>query len=179
MRKLRLSSRKQVPFYAARNGSDRAISRCNISVHRLFSSLSSIQPRGTNSVVIIVHPRPHRRARSLTHRGRLIMSPASRSTPDSTIYPSSLPVTSTAPSTSTDERLWKAVGASGVAAGRAISAADKMSLALAGHPPHLPHAIQPPTTLRPWVKQRENDSRHRIDIPTTKFYAGPCRGYCP
>lgn len=53
---------------------------------------------------------------------------------------------------------------------------------LAGHPPHPPHpprAIQPPTALRPWVKQRENDSRHRLDIPATKFCARPCRDYCP
>lgn len=43
------------------------------------------------------------------------------------------------------------------------------------HPPHPPHAIQPPTAFRPWVKQRENDSRHRLDIPATKFCTGPCR----
>jgi len=40
----------------------------------------------------------------------------------------SLPVTSAHP-TSPDVRLWKAAGALGVAAGRAISAANKMSLA--------------------------------------------------
>lgn len=39
--------------------------------------------------VVVVRPHPHRR--SLTHRGRLIMSPASRSTPGSTIYPSLSP----------------------------------------------------------------------------------------
>lgn len=66
-------------------------------MYRLFSSLSSVQPRGTTTrrrcrrhfVIVVVRPHPHRR--SLTHRGRLIMSPASRSIPGSTTYPSLSP----------------------------------------------------------------------------------------
>lgn len=109
---------------------DRAISRCNIA-HRLFSSLPSVQPHGVAVAVAVVvvtvivvdpSPRPHRR--SLTD------SPgASNNVASQPFHPqlNHLPVTSTP--TSPDERLWKAAGALGVAEGRAISAADKMSLA--------------------------------------------------
>lgn len=87
-RKLRLSSRRQVPFSAARWYGDRAISRCSI-VRRLFSSLPSrptpaaspspLSLSSSSSTPVLTA------ARSPTHRGRLIMSPANRSIPGSTI----------------------------------------------------------------------------------------------
>lgn len=123
------------------------------------------------AVLVVVRPHPH--CRSLTHRGRLIMSPASRSTPGSTIYPF------LSPPRTPHHRMCGCGRRPGCWGWPRHICRRQNEPRLAGHPrvhPRTPSCRQP---LRPWVKQRENDSRRRLDIAATKFCAEPHRAHCP